>query len=87
VVELRPSGIDKGAAIAEFMREEPFRGRIPVFVGDDATDEDAFAVVDALGGHSVKVGPGRTRARWRLDDTDAVRGWLARALTDDADRR
>jgi trehalose 6-phosphate phosphatase len=77
VWELKPSGRDKGVAIAEFLREAPFRGRLPVFLGDDLTDEQGFALVNRLGGHSVKVGPGPTGARWRLADAAAVRGWLA----------
>ena len=36
-----------------------------------------FAVVNRLGGHSVKVGRGRTVAHWRLRDVHAVRAWLA----------
>jgi len=76
IVELKPAGKDKGAAVLEFMQEEPFRGRTAVFVGDDATDEFGFATVNRLGGHSIKVGPGRTVARWRLRDVRAVRSWL-----------
>ena len=48
VVELKPSGKDKGEAVREFMQEAPFRGRTPVFVGDDVTDEHGFVVVNAL---------------------------------------
>lgn len=76
VVEIMPIGSDKGITIAQFMSEFPFRGRIPVFLGDDVTDEYGFAVVNALGGHSIKVGPGRSAARWRLPDDRAVRSWL-----------
>lgn len=76
IIELKPSGKDKGEAVREFMEEKPFRGRTPVFVGDDLTDEHGFGVVNALGGHSIKVGPGRTAARWRLADVIAVRSWL-----------
>lgn len=76
VVELKPAGRDKGAAVLEFMAEEPFRGRTPVFLGDDATDEYGFATVNRLGGYSIKVGPGRTAARWRLRNVAAVRAWL-----------
>jgi trehalose 6-phosphate phosphatase len=76
VVELKPAGKDKGVAVGEYMREAPFRGRCPVFIGDDLTDEYGFAMVNRLGGHSIKVGRGRTVARWRLRDVAAVRAWL-----------
>ncbi|HEY8067583.1 MAG TPA: trehalose-phosphatase [Burkholderiales bacterium] len=76
VIEIKPSGKNKGSAIAEFAAEAPFAGRRPVFIGDDLTDEPGFEVVNRLGGHSVKVGPGITRARWHLFDAVAVRRWL-----------
>lgn len=78
VVELKPSGKDKGDAVREFMREAPFQGRIPVFVGDDVTDEHGFIVVNEMNGHSIKVGGGTTAARWRLADVGAVHRWLER---------
>ena len=77
VVEMRPAGKDKGMGILEFMKEEPFRGRTAVFVGDDASDEFGFATVNRIGGHSIKVGAGRTAARWRLPTVRAVREWLS----------
>jgi trehalose 6-phosphate phosphatase len=77
VIELRPAGKDKGVAIAEFLDEAPFRGRLPVFVGDDLTDEIGFELINRVGGHSVKVGEGESAARWRLPDSAAVRAWLA----------
>lgn len=80
VVEIKPAGRHKGLAVLEFMQEHPFLGRTPVFVGDDATDEYGFATVNRLKGHSVKVGPGRSAARWRLPDVPAVRVWLNRSL-------
>jgi trehalose 6-phosphate phosphatase len=82
VVELKPSGWDKGEAVMEFMREDPFRGRTPVFVGDDVTDEHGFEVVNALEGHSVKVGRGPTVARWRLADVRDVQRWLGQIEAD-----
>lgn len=78
VYEVKPSGKDKGTAIDEFMAEAPFAGRVPVFVGDDLTDELGFERVNRIGGLSVKVGAGPTRARWRLADAGAVRRWLSR---------
>src|SRR3954463_410497 len=76
VYELKPSGVDKGSAIDEFMLEPPFAGRVPVFLGDDVTDESGFRAVNRLGGHSVKVGQGETAARWRLGDPAAAKSWL-----------
>lgn len=87
VFEVKPSGKDKGTAIADFMAEAPFAGRLPVFVGDDLTDEFGFDLVNRLGGHSVKVGPGPTRARWQLDNAGAVRSWLAAQADDKLSRR
>jgi len=48
-----------------------------VFVGDDITDEYGFATVNRMHGHSLKVGPGRTAAQWRLRDVRTVRDGLA----------
>lgn len=76
VLELKPQGYDKGTAIQEFMLHPPFRGRCPVFIGDDLTDEHGFVAVNAMRGISVKVGRGKTQARYRLPDVDAVRTWL-----------
>jgi len=76
VFELKPAGVDKGSAIEEFMREQPFAGRVPVFLGDDVTDEFGFRVVNRLGGHSVKIGRGESAARWRLADPAAAKSWL-----------
>ena len=77
VYELKPGGRDKGLAIREFLAEPPFAGALPVFLGDDVTDEFGFETVNAMGGHSIKVGPGPSVARWRLPDAAAVRLWLA----------
>jgi len=77
VVELRPAAGDKGMAIAALMREPPFSGRMPVFAGDDITDESGFAVVNAQGGISILVG-GRepSAAHFGLSGPRAVRRWL-----------
>lgn len=80
VIELLPIGNDKGTAVAAFMAEPPFAGRTPVFVGDDLTDEHAFEIVNEAGGYSVKVGSGRTVARFRLANVGAVRHWLEGGL-------
>ncbi len=80
VLEVKPSGRDKGTSILEYMREQPFAGRLPVFVGDDATDEYGFRAVAQLGGIAVKVGNDPTGARFCLPDIKAVRNWLRGAL-------
>jgi trehalose 6-phosphate phosphatase len=76
LVEIKPAGKNKGTVIAEFMQEAPFKTRVPVYVGDDTTDECAFARVNQMRGHTLKVGDGATDARWRLADVHAVRAWL-----------
>lgn len=80
VVEIKPAGIDKGTAVAEYLAEPPFKGRRPVFIGDDLNDEHGFAGVNALDGISIKVGKGASCARFRLPDVAAVRHWLGDAL-------
>ena len=69
---------DKGSAIAAYMTEPPFLGRRPVFLGDDTTDEDGFATVNRMNGHSICVGLSlRTGANWRIPRPFLVRAWLA----------
>jgi trehalose 6-phosphate phosphatase len=77
VVELRPAGRDKGAAIEAFMAAPPFAGRVPVFLGDDLTDEHGFAAVNRMGGVSIRIGEGgETSARFGLPDVASVHDWL-----------
>jgi len=78
VVEVRPRGVHKGRAIEAFLGEAPFAGRMPVFVGDDVTDEDGFATTQSMGGLGIKVGDGPSRAMDRLAGPPAVSDWLTR---------
>lgn len=80
VVEARPHGAGKGRAVQELLRHAPFMGRRPVFAGDDITDEEGFAAVADAGGWGVKVGPGTTIARYRLETIDDVPRWLRASL-------
>jgi trehalose 6-phosphate phosphatase len=80
VIELMPRSAGKGRAIAGFLADAPFHGRSPVFVGDDTTDEDGFAVVNRLDGVSVHVGGGATIARHNLATVGDVWTWLVRGL-------
>lgn len=77
VLELRPGAWTKGSSITSFMQEAPFMGRTPVFIGDDVTDEDAFEVVNEMGGVSIRVGqPTATQAQHRLGGVSEVLRWL-----------
>lgn len=72
-VEVRPRGVDKGTALRSLMREAPFAGRRPLFVGDDVTDLDAIAAARAMGGWGLRMGEGlRTPAE--------LRAWLRRLV-------
>jgi trehalose 6-phosphate phosphatase len=71
--EVRPKGITKARAVEVLMGQSPFRGRQPVFVGDDVTDEDGIEIAHQLGGLGLNVDSafgGQPRA---------VRDWLKRA--------
>jgi trehalose 6-phosphate phosphatase len=77
VIELAPGAVSKATAVAEFTSEAPFKGRLPVYVGDDCTDEPAFAWVNAAGGISVAVDvTPPTNARTRLGSVAEARSWL-----------
>ncbi|HEY8539496.1 MAG TPA: trehalose-phosphatase [Steroidobacteraceae bacterium] len=77
VVEIRPTGFTKGTSILAFMQLPPFAGRTPLFIGDDLTDEDGFAVVNELGGISIKVGDSpSTLAQRRIPTVRDVWTWL-----------
>jgi trehalose 6-phosphate phosphatase len=77
VYELAPAGCSIRAALEAFMSEAPFAGRVPVFVGDDETDEQGFDAVNALGGYSIRVGRAtRSAARFQFATVSGVIAWL-----------
>lgn len=80
VAEAKPGGASKGRAIEEFLREPPFAGRTPVFIGDDVTDEVGFSTVQRLGGIGIKVGEGASVAWRRVPDPTALRRELEAAV-------
>lgn len=81
VAELKSPGAHKGDVLENFMREKPFMGHTPIFVGDDLTDEDGFASAEKAGGRGVLVASSRTTsASSRLSDVSAVLRWLGQAL-------
>lgn len=78
-VDIKPRSVSKGDAVAWFMTQPPFVARVPVFVGDDRTDEAGFATVNQRGGLSIRVGERRgSAAHYSLDSPAAVREWIAR---------
>jgi trehalose 6-phosphate phosphatase len=77
VFDIKPRGISKATAVDRFMAKMPFTGRLPVFVGDDKTDEDGFKAVTARGGLAFQVGPKRSAlASSRMENPASVRRWL-----------
>jgi trehalose 6-phosphate phosphatase len=80
VCEIKHSGFTKATGVRELMTHEPFRGRKPLFIGDDVTDETVFAILpdfDGVGfsvGHLVRGGAGH------FDAPSDVRDFLARLL-------
>ncbi|WP_082621584.1 trehalose-phosphatase [Bordetella sp. N] len=77
VLEIKPRGASKAGAISRLMETPPFAGRLPLFAGDDLTDEAGFDMARQMGGVSIKIGEGDTRAEWRMPTPAALAGWLA----------
>ncbi len=69
--EIRPLGADKGSAVAAVMALPEFGGRLPVFIGDDVTDEDGLAMARRMGGAGLFVPT-------VFGSPASVRGWLGR---------
>lgn len=80
--EVRPRGVDKGTAVSRLMARPPFAGRLPVFAGDDVTDEDAISAAQLAGGVGLRVAE-------TFRDPAGVRAWLcalARQPTGETER-
>ncbi|MDM7324956.1 MAG: trehalose-phosphatase, partial [Thermus sp.] len=73
VLEIKPKGADKGQAVLRLWARHPHH--IPVYIGDDTTDEMAFQALKGKG-LTFKVGPGPTLAEGRLEDVGAVLAYL-----------
>lgn len=80
VAEIVPADASKGGAIAWLMTAPAYTGRLPVFIGDDITDEDGFEAVNAMGGLSVRIGRDReSHAKRRLASPTVLRHILLEA--------
>jgi len=76
VVEIKRAGFNKGTAVRVLMSHAPFAGRRPIFVGDDVTDEDAFAVMPEFDGIALTVGRTTADAARRFESPAEVRRWI-----------
>jgi trehalose 6-phosphate phosphatase len=83
VCEIKHSGFNKAAGVLELMTQEPFKGRRPIFIGDDVTDESVFAIMPDLGGLAFSVGRRAQGVAGHFDEPSDVRQWLAHLLDDE----
>jgi trehalose 6-phosphate phosphatase len=80
MIEVRVPGADKGTALRAMMQAPVFAGRMPVFLGDDDTDEPAMVAARDLGGAGILIGaPRDTAAAYRLDGVARTLSWLETA--------
>ena len=76
-IEIKSPCFDKGGAIAAFLSTSTFRGRTPIFIGDDTTDESGFALVSCARRVRLFGRPPAPGRDWRVPGPRAVREWLA----------
>ena len=82
VCEIKHSGFTKASGVRELMTHEPFKGRRPIFIGDDVTDETVFAIMPDMNGLSFSVGRRAIGVNGHFDAPSDVRAFLARLLDD-----
>ena len=78
VLEIKQAAFNKGTGVRELMTYPPFAGRAPIFVGDDHTDEDAFAVMPEFNGQAMSVGRKLPGVDKYFEAPADVRLWLER---------
>src|ERR1700681_655765 len=83
VCEIKHSGFNKATGVLELMTHEPFKGRRPLFIGDDVTDESVFAIMPELRGLAFSVGRRAKGVAGHFDEPSDVRQWLAHLLDDE----
>ena len=84
-LEIGPTLAHKGQTVHYLLDRYPWPGALPVYLGDDDKDEEAFGVVKARGGVAIVVAqePRSTQANCRLESPKAARHWLEGLLADD----
>jgi trehalose 6-phosphate phosphatase len=76
VLDIKPAAVSKGTAVRKLMSLAPFAGRVPVFAGDDITDEEVFAVLPEFDGVGLSVGRQMDGATFAFDTPAGIRSWL-----------
>jgi len=84
MVEIKHTGFNKGTAVRKLMTYAPFSGRRPVFLGDDVTDRDVFAIMPEFDGISISVGERHEGVEFCFDRPENVRQWLEQVSKRDA---
>src|SRR3954470_8883628 len=85
VCEIKHSGFTKASGVMELMTHGPFKGRRPLFIGDDVTDESVFAIMPDLEGLAFSVGRRARGVAGHFDAPSDVRQFLAHLLDDERD--
>jgi trehalose 6-phosphate phosphatase len=80
VCEIKHAGFTKATGVRELMLRDPFKGRRPLFIGDDVTDETVFAIMPAYDGLSFSVGHRAQGVDGHFDTPTDVRAFLARLV-------
>jgi trehalose 6-phosphate phosphatase len=78
VIEIKPRWFNKGTGVSRLMRHPPFFGRVPVFLGDDTTDQDVFRMLPEYDGLGYAVGRNLQGAAFTFESPRDVRNWLTR---------
>lgn len=82
VIEIKRHGFNKGTAVRNLLAHEPFKGRRPVFIGDDKTDEHVFQILSEFDGVGYSVGRKLGNLGY-FESPNQVRRWLEMAAKHD----
>lgn len=77
-LEIGPLNADKGHALSYLFDNFHWEDAVPIYIGDDERDEEAFQVINAQGGFSILVStePRETEAKYFLNSPVEVHQWL-----------